>query len=278
MNVIELESNLEKLIGAFLNMLPHLISALVIAAVTWFFGNWIIKIVQKLLHQVLVKRDTDTAVQEFLEKFTALFLKVLLFILVIGQLGIQTSSLVAMLGAAGLAVGMALQGSLANFAGGVLILVFKPFKTGDYIASSSGPAGTVKNIDIFHTKLITPQNQLIVVPNGELSNSNITNYSNFDTRTTWFDIDVSYDADLREVKKLLLETVSKHPKSLETPAPAVVVTSLEDSAVRLSIRVAAKNSDYWGMLEDLIIDCKEALEKANIEIPYPQAVVYQRKE
>lgn len=274
MNIEHLENNTEKLIKGFIEMLPNLISSILIAIIIWFVGNWLIKILKKIIHQIFEKRKTDPAVESFLEKLVVISLKILLFIVVISQLGIKTTSLVAILGAAGLAIGMALQGSLANFAGGVLILIFKPFKIGNYIASSKGPEGTVKSIDIFHTKLVTPQNQLIVVPNGELSNSNITNYSKFDTRRTWFNIDISYDANLRDVKKLLLDTVSKHPKALKSPAPAVVVTALDDSAVKVSVRVTSKSNDYWDMIEDLIIDCKEALEKENITIAYPQIVTH----
>lgn len=204
---------------AFLTSLPSVIGAIVSSVLILIIGLWIIKLFRKLVSSVLQKREIDISVRIFLEKLVSIGLKVLLFIIVVSRLGVQTSSFVAMIGAAGLAVGLALQGSLANFAGGVLILIFKPFKVGDYIASSSGPEGTVTSIDIFHTKLTTPQNQLIVVPNGHLSNSDITNYSKYDTRRTWFDIKIPYDADLKRVKEILLSVATNHPLALKDPAP-----------------------------------------------------------
>src|SRR5690606_10170882 len=196
----------------------------------------------------------------------------------ITQLGIQTSAFVAMIGAAGLAIGLALQGSLANFAGGVLILLLKPFRVGDYIASDSGAAGTVQEIDIFNTKLTSPQNQQIVVPNGVLSNSSITNYTRLGTRRTWFDIGVSYGANLKEAKAILMDVIEKNEYALKEPAPQVVVTELGDSAVNLSIRVTTSNEHFWTMNEQLIIDCKAALDSAGIEIPFPQRDIHIRKE
>ena len=201
----------------------------------------------------------------------------MLFIVVVSQLGVQTSTFIAVIGAAGLAIGMSLQGSLSNFAGGVLILLFKPFRVGDYISSSSGVDGTVKVIDIFNTRLVTPQNQLVIIPNGELSNSNITNYSELGTRRTWFNIGVGYDTDLKAAKRLLLDTVSKNEFAFKEPAPDVVVTELGDSAINLSVRVTTSNENFWAMQEQLIIQCKEDLDKAGIEIPFPQTDVHIKK-
>lgn len=196
----------------------------------------------------------------------------------ITQLGVQTSAFVAMIGAAGLAIGLALQGSLSNFAGGVLILFLKPFKVGDYISSDTGVSGTVKEIDIFNTKLITPQNQLVVVPNGTMSNSSITNYTQLGTRRTWFDIGVSYGANLKEAKQILMDVIEKNEYALKNPAPQVVVTELGDSAVNLSVRVTTSNEHFWTMNEQLIIDCKSALDSAGIEIPFPQRDIHIRNQ
>ncbi|WP_277633265.1 mechanosensitive ion channel family protein [Avrilella dinanensis] len=196
----------------------------------------------------------------------------------ITQLGVQTSAFVAMIGAAGLAIGLALQGSLSNFAGGVLILFLKPFKVGDYISSDTGVSGTVKEIDIFNTKLITPQNQLVVVPNGTMSNSSITNYTQLGTRRTWFDIGVSYGANLKEAKQILMDVIEKNEYALKNPAPQVVVTELGDSAVNLSVRVTTSNEHFWTMNEQLIIDCKSALDSARIEIPFPQRDIHIRNQ
>lgn len=143
----------------------------------------------------------------------------MLFIVVISQMGVQTSAFIAVIGAAGLAIGLSLQGSLANFAGGVLILLFKPFRVGDYISSSSGVDGTVRLIDIFNTKLVTSQNQLVIIPNGELSNSNITNYTELGSRRTWFDISVSYSTSLKLAKSVLMRAVENNPYAFKDPAP-----------------------------------------------------------
>lgn len=273
-NLDGLVSDWEKFKSGFLNMIPSLISAIVSAFLILVIGLWVIRLITRLFHKIMSKNDLDISVKSFLGQLVNWSLKILLFIVVISQLGVQTSSFIAMIGAAGLAVGLALQGSLANFAGGVLILVFRPFKVGDYIAASNGPEGTVASIDIFHTRLVTPQNQQIIVPNGELSNSNITNYSFFDTRRTWFDIKVSYDTDLNQAKKILLEVAKNHPSALKSPAPEVVVADIGEHAINLSVRVTAKSSDFWSMLEDLYIDCKKALDAEGIDMPYQQYDVH----
>ncbi|SFU29371.1 small conductance mechanosensitive channel [Pustulibacterium marinum] len=237
-------------------------------------GLWIVGFINRMVKKIFEKQNVDPSLRTFLGNLISWGLKILLFILVITQLGVEMSSFVAIIGAAGLAVGLALQGSLSNFAGGVLILTLKPFKVGDYISSSSGVSGTVKAIDIFNTRLNTPQNQLVVVPNGELSNSSITNYTELGTRRTWFDIGVSYDADLKQAKDILMDVISKNEHAYDDPAPQVVVTELGDSSVNLSIRVTTSNDVFWTMRENLIIDCKAALDNAGIEIPFPQRDVH----
>ncbi len=268
------EGKIEKFIDSAIAYAPILISSLVSAALVLFLGLWLIRMVRKLVDRIFVKRDIEPSIRTFLGNLINWILKVLLFIVVVSQLGVQTSTFIAVIGAAGLAIGMSLQGSLSNFAGGVLILLFKPFRVGDYISSSTGVDGTVKVIDIFNTKLVTPQNQLVVIPNGELSNSNITNYTELGTRRTWFDIGISYDADLRKAKAILLDIIHKNEHAFSDPAPDVVVTNLGDSAINLSIRVTTNNENFWTMQEQLIISCKEALDKAGIEIPFPQADIH----
>lgn len=253
---------------------PRVITAIISSILILLVGMWVIKIIRKIVRRVFDRQNLDITLRLFVERLIDWGLKILLFIAVVTQLGVKTSAFVAVLGAAGLAIGLALQGSLSNFAGGVLILTLKPFKVGDYIASSSGVSGTVKYIDIFNTKLNTPQNQLVVVPNGELSNSSITNYTELGTRRTWFDIGVSYDADLRKTKEILMEVIKNNPHAMEDPAPQVVVTALGDSSVNLSIRVTTTNEVFWEMNEQLIIDCKAALDAAGIVIPFPQRDVH----
>lgn len=268
------EGKIEKFVDSAIAYAPMLISSLVSAALVLFLGLWLIRMVRKLVDRIFVKRDIEPSIRTFLGNLINWVLKVMLFIVIVSQLGVQTSTFIAVIGAAGLAIGMSLQGSLSNFAGGVLILLFKPFRVGDYISSSTGVDGTVKVIDIFNTKLVTPQNQLVVIPNGELSNSNITNYTELGTRRTWFDIGVSYEADLRKAKTILLEIIHNNEHAFSDPSPDVVVTNLGDSAINLSIRVTTKNENFWTMQEQLIISCKEALDEAGIEIPFPQADIH----
>lgn len=270
----KLESNVEKFIDSAISYAPAILSALISAALVFIIGLWAIKLIRKLIASIFEKRDVDPSIRVFLGNLINWVLKIILFVVVVSQLGVQTSTFIAIIGAAGLAIGLSLQGSLSNFAGGVLILLFKPFRVGDYISSSSGVDGTVKIIDIFNTRLITSQNQMVVIPNGELSNSNITNYTVLGTRRTWFNIGVSYDADLRKTQEILMQVIARNEFAFKEPAPQVVVTELGDSAVNLSIRVTTSNEHFWTMQEQLIIDCKVALDKAGINIPYPQQDVH----
>lgn len=253
---------------------PRIITAVISALLIYLIGSWLIRLVKRFTAKAFERRELDLSLQRFLNNLISWVLNILLFIVVITQLGVQTSAFIALIGAAGLAIGLALQGSLANFAGGVLILVLKPFRVGDFIESSSGISGTVKEIDIFNTKLNTPQNQLVVAPNGELSNSSVTNYTQMGTRRTWFNIRVSYSADLKQAKDILLTVIKNNEHAYPEPAPQVVVTELGDSAVNLSVRVTTANENFWAMQEQLIIDCKAALDAAGIEIPFPQRDVH----
>lgn len=266
-HVYEIESSWIKFRDELVSYGPTLIYTLVSALVILFVGLWLIKMLSKLMHRIFAKRGLDISVRNFLENIFAWTLRILLFIVVIGKLGVQTSSFVAIIGAAGLAVGLALQGSLANFAGGILILLFKPFKVGDYIASSEGVEGTVLSVDIFHTKLNTAENQMIIIPNGGLSNSKITNYSTFNTRRTWFDVRIPYSADIDKAKLALLKVAKSNPFALESPKPQIVVSKLGENFVNLSVRVSANSSDFWTMHEQLLIECKTALQRTDIGIP-----------
>lgn len=269
----------ENFLSSAITMAPRIITAVVSALVIYLVGSWIIKLIKSLAKKGFEKQSMEISLQHFLLNLLKWVLNIILFIVVVTQLGVQTSAFVAIVGAAGLAIGLALQGSLSNFAGGILILLLKPFKVGDFIASDAGPTGTVLEIDIFNTKLTTPQNQLVVVPNGVMSNSSITNYSHLGTRRTWFDIGVSYNADLKEVKRIILNVINENEFVMKEPAPQVVVTSLGDSAINLSVRATTSNEHFWAMNEELIIESKIALDKAGIEIPFPQQDIhiYQKK-
>ena len=268
------ETKIDKFIDSTIAYLPILLGSILSATIILLLGIWFIRLIRKLVERIFVRRNIDPSIRTFLGSIINWSLRIMLFIIVISQLGVQTSSFIAIIGAAGLAIGLSLQGSLSNFAGGVLILLFKPFRVGDYISSSTGVDGTVRVIDIFNTKLVTPQNQIVVIPNGALSNSNITNYSEIGTRRTWFDIAVAYDTDLRKAKDVLMAVIENNEYAMKDPAPEVVVTKLNDSSITLSVRVSAINDVFWKMHEQLLIDCKVALDKAGIEIPFPKTDMY----
>jgi len=279
MNNLELndvQQHWDNFISSAIAWAPRVITAVISALLIYLIGSWIIRLIKRMIDKGFEKRQMDVSLRRFLSNLISWILNILLFIVVVTQLGVQTSAFVAIIGAAGLAIGLALQGSLSNFAGGILILLLKPFRVGDYISSSANVSGTVNEIDIFNTKLTTPQNQQVVVPNGVLSNSSITNFTQLGTRRTWFDIGVAYNSDLKQAKEILLDVAQKNEFAFKEPAPQVVVTELGDSAINLSVRVSTSNANFWTMQEQLIIDSKEALDKAGIEIPFPQRDIHIR--
>ncbi|MDR1859350.1 MAG: mechanosensitive ion channel family protein [Bacteroidales bacterium] len=268
----------DKFFNAAITQGPRIITSIISALLIYFVGQWLIKWLMRILSAAFARRKVELSLQKFLLSLLNWSLKIMLVILVITQLGVQTSTFMGILAGCGLAVGMALQGSLSNFAGGILILTLKPFRVGDVIDSSTGISGTVDEINIFSTILVTPQNQLVTVPNGALSNSNITNYTKKGTRRTWFNIGVTYSADLKKTKELLLQVIAANPMTLKEPAPQVVVTELGDSAVNLSVRATTTTANFVAFQEQLIIDCKATLDAAGIEIPFPQHDVHLRKD
>lgn len=253
----------------FMGFLPDLITAVVILVA----GLWIIRIINGLVRRFFEKKDYDEALESFLQSFIKIALKFLLFVLVVTQLGVKTSSLVAMVGAAGLAIGLALQGSLANFAGGVLILLFKPFRVGDWI-SAQGVDGTVKEITIFTTKLNTFGNQVAILPNGKLANENIINYNAENTRRDKVDIGIGYGSDIKKAKEILLEICAEDDRILADPAPEVYVGALADSSVNLSLRFWSKNEHFWGAHFHVMETVKLRYDQEGIEIPFPQRDVH----
>ena len=253
----------------FIEYLPTLIGALLFLVLGW----WAIKLILGSLKRLFARRSYDIALQDFLLTILNWGLKILLVITVIGQLGVKTTSFVAMIGAAGLAIGLALQGSLSNFAGGVLIILLKPFKIGDWI-EVNGISGSVKEISLFYTKLNTFGNQLAIIPNGELSNDNIVNYSGNPTRRDAISIGVSYESNIKKAKEVLLDLLHEQEGILKDPAPAVVVTELADSAVNFSVRFWAPNEVFWDCHWYTIEEAKTRLEAAGITIPFPQRDVH----
>ncbi len=263
------QRHIEEAITWFWEFLPNLITAIVLLVV----GLWIIRIINRLVRRFFERKDYDEALETFLQSFIKMGLKFLLFVLVVTQLGVKSSSLVAMVGAAGLAVGLALQGSLANFAGGVLILLFKPFRVGDFI-SAQGVDGTVKEINIFTTKINTFGNQVAIIPNGKLSNENIINFNSEKTRRDKIEVGISYGADIRKAKEILLDICNEDVRILPTPAPEVYVAELADSSVNLSLRFWANNEDFWAAHFHVMETLKARFDAAGIEIPFPQRDVH----
>ncbi|MEH6530393.1 MAG: small-conductance mechanosensitive channel MscS [Photobacterium frigidiphilum] len=249
---------------------------LVSAVLILFIGNIIVKTIANGVAKVLRKKDMDEAVVEFLHSLVRYLLFVIVLIAALGRLGIQTASVVAVIGAAGLAIGLALQGSLSNFAAGVLIVAFRPFKSGDYV-EIGGVAGSVESIQIFQTILTTPDNKMVVVPNGAVISSAITNYSRHETRRIDFVIGVSYNADLKKTKEVLTRVVEADPRVLKDPAPTIGVVALADSSVNFVVRPWVKTGDYWTVYFDLLQAIKEELDKEDIGIPFPQMDVHLNK-
>ncbi|SFN53568.1 small conductance mechanosensitive channel [Bizionia echini] len=246
------------------------------AIVIWIVGSWIIKKLLKAVRKILDKGHYEESLKKFLLNLMSALLKVLLVITLLGTLGVPTTSFAAVIAAAGLAIGLALQGSLGNFAGGVLLMIFKPIKIGDFI-EAQGESGTVKEIEIFTTKLNTTDNKEIIIPNGALSNGNIVNYSTEDTRRVDFTFGVGYDSDIKKTKDVLLGVVNSHPLVLKEPATAVNVSELADSSINFFTRVWVKKEDYWTVKFDIIEQTKEALDAAGIDIPYPHQVEIQKQ-
>ncbi|PSU46045.1 mechanosensitive ion channel protein [Photobacterium frigidiphilum] len=249
---------------------------LVSAVLILFIGNIIVKTIANGVAKVLRKKDMDEAVVEFLHSLVRYLLFVIVLIAALGRLGIQTASVVAVIGAAGLAIGLALQGSLSNFAAGVLIVAFRPFKSGDYV-EIGGVAGSVESIQIFQTILTTPDNKMVVVPNGAVISSAITNYSRHDTRRIDYVIGVSYNADLKKTKEVLTRVVEADPRVLKDPAPTIGVVALADSSVNFVVRPWVETGDYWAVYFDLLQAIKEELDKEDIGIPFPQMDVHLNK-
>jgi small conductance mechanosensitive channel len=246
------------------------------AIIIWIVGTWLIKKIIGAFKKLMTKSNYDESLQKFLLNLCNWALKILLIITLLGTLGVPTTSFAAVIAAAGLAVGLALQGSLGNFAGGVLLMIFKPIKIGDLI-EAQGEIGVVKQIEIFTTKLIGLSNKEIIIPNGALSNGNIVNYTTEGTRRVDLVFGVGYDSDIKKTKEVLMNVLTSHPKVLQEPAPAVTVLELADSSINFATRPWCKTEDYWTVYFDVTEQTKEALDAAGIEIPYPHQVEIQKK-
>lgn len=258
-------SSLSQYIREFVKILieysPKLISAFLIL----FIGLYAIRIINRLVKKIMIQRELDPTLSKFLADILLWILRVLLFVTFISKLGIETSSFVAILGAAGLAVGLSLQGSLSNFAGGMLIILFKPFRVGDTI-EAQGVVGTVTEIQIFVTKLISANNQTILIPNGILSNGIITNFSVAGMRRIDLVFSLSYDTDIKLAKEMVMQVMKNHPLVLKNPEPIVMVKDLTDNAIHLAIRPWTNNENFGTVSSDILQDCKTAFDNAGIVI------------
>jgi len=261
----------EKLIEKFINIGTEYGIKILTAIAIWIIGSWAINKIVKIVRKQIGKSSSNPSLHKFLSNLVYWALKILLFVVILGQLGVKTTSFAAILAAASLAIGMALQGSLANFAGGVLIMIFKPFKVGDFI-EAQGNKGVVKEIEIFTTKIVSPENKLVIIPNGILSNGNIINYTAEGILKVFHTIGVSYDADIKKTKEVLMNVLLSQDKVLKDPAPMVEVSELADSSVNFAVRPSVKAEDYWDVYFKTLELAKEALDKAGIEIPYPHSV------
>ena len=253
--------------------------ALVAAILIYVIGRFIIKQINTLLAKILQKRKFEISVQTFLKSLVNLLLNLVLAFAIISKLGVETTSLAAILASAGVAIGMALSGNLSNFAGGLIILVFKPFKVGDYIESDAQKVGgTVREIQIFHTILTTPENKVIYVPNGSLSSNAIVNYSKQDKRRVELVVGVEYGEDYNRVREVLERIIKEDSRILQDPAPFIGLGALSASSVDIKLRVWTSTEEYWNVYFDLNKVVYETFNKEGIGFPFPQLTVHQAKD
>ena len=269
--ITDYQTHIDQAIKFLWTALPNAILAIIVL----ILGLWAMKFINRMVAKFFDKADYDSSLESFLQSFISIAHKKMLVVIVITQLGVQSTSLVAIIGAAGLAIGLALQGSLANFAGGVLILLFKPFKVGDFI-SAQGVEGTVKEISIFTTKLSTFGNQIAIVPNGPLSNNNIVNYNAQNTRRDNITVGIGYSSNIKLAKEILLQICAENKNILKKPAPEVYVAELAESSVKISLRFWAENSVFWAAHFHIMEELKLRFDEAGIEIPFPQVVHYNK--
>lgn len=246
---------------------------IVAAIVIFFVGRIVANFISALVKKLMLKAKMDVTLAGFVQHLSFMGIMVFVIIAALNKLGVETTSMVAVIGAAGLAVGLALQGSLANFAAGVMLVIFKPFSVGDFI-NAAGEMGTVREIQIFNTVLAHPDNRRIVVPNSHITGGSITNFSAIETRRIDLQFGISYSDDMKKAKEALMKVVTSDPRVLKEPAPVVAVSELGDSSVNLVCRPWVKPGDYWGVYFDVVEKGKLALEEAGMTIPFPQSDVH----
>ena len=260
-----------KALNSCIDLGGRILAALIIFIIGKLIVNWI----NRLFAKMLEKRKVDASIQSFLKSIVNITLLVLLFLAVIGKLGIELTSFAALLASAGVAIGMALSGNLSNFAGGVIILIFRPYKVGDYIEASTGASGTVTDIQIFHTVLTTADNKVVFAPNGAMSGAVVTNYSRKDTRRLDFTFGVEYGTDFQLVRDTLMAIIEKDSRILREPAPFIELSALADSSVNVIVRVWVNASDYWAVNFDMNKNVYATFNEKGISFPFPQLTIHQ---
>ncbi len=270
--------DIEKLMLEYLTQLIQLAAVhtpkILLALGVLVVGFWLIGRFKKITQNLLERANIDITIRPFLSKVLSIALRIALLLSVANMVGVETTSFLALLGTLGLAVGLALQGSLSNFAGGVLILLLRPFKVGDFIEIQQGQLGTVTAIQLFHTYIQMPDNRIIIIPNGNLSNGSIINYSRGGTRRVDLRYGVSYQDDLKKVKEVLRNIVSQHPKVLPEPIPTIALMEFGESSINFVVRPWCKTEDYWTVYFEINEGVKEAFDAQGITIPFPQRDVH----
>lgn len=266
------------IIGSFLQELPerifHLGLRVVLSLLVFLMGMQAIRLVGWLLRKALTKGKVDQSAVKFIDSFVKYGLYFLLIITIASWLGVDAASIIALLGSVSVAIGLAVQGSLSNLAGGVLLLILKPFSVGDYVQDGLGNQGTVSAVDVFYTQLTTPDNKTIVLPNGTLANGCITNFTRYRMRRMDIPVSIAYEEDIRQAKAVLLEVLTKEQGILNEEEQIVFVDSLGESGVLLNVRGWALNENFWDTKWHLTENIKYALDEAHIRIPYPQMDVH----
>jgi len=252
---------------------PKLIGAILV----WIIGSIIVKTLINGFDKMMQKRNMDASLRPFMKSLVGALLKIMLVISVMGMLGIEMTSFIAILGAAGLAIGMALSGTLQNFAGGAMILIFKPFKVGDVI-DAQGYIGSVSEIQIFNTILKTPDNKTIIIPNGGLSTSSMTNFSTEETRRVDWTIGIGYGDNVDKAREVIMNLIKADNRIMSTPEPFIAVSELADSSVNFAVRVWVNSADYWGVFFEMNENVYKTFDKEGLNIPYPQMDVHVHNE
>lgn len=270
--------SLDTLVNKLIDLSVSFGSKLLVALLVFFIGRWIVKKLNRLVINILTKRHVEASLATFTKSLVSITLNFTLVIIIISILGIETSSFIALFASAGVAVGMALSGNLSNFAGGLIILLFKPYKVGDYI-EAQGVGGTVKEVQMFHTVLGTVDNKVIYIPNGSLSSGVVTNFSNQTTRRVDWTFGVEYGSDYEKVKQVIESVLAKDSRILSEPAaPFIALTALADSSVNVVVRVWVNSSDYWGVYFDINKNIYATFNEVGIGFPFPQLTVHQAKD